>query len=540
MNFLNKPWLFSYPEQVPYEITPPAVSIDDLLKDSSNLHPEKTAVIDNQKVKTYYQLNSDVDRLASALYDSGFKKGDKLAIMLPNCLEYIISFFAVQRLCGTVVQVNPLYTPRELEYILEDSEAVWFITNRIQVPKLEQIGYKDKLTVLIAEGEKDVKDSLNAWIEKGTNPSPEVNIDIENDIAILQYTGGTTGRAKGVMISHYNLISNLYQNKESSVGEASEGSWERIIGIAPMFHAMGLTTMVTTIFRGGTFNTISRFELNLLVETIRNFKPTTFSGSPTMYIALLNHPHLTSEDLKSIKICSSGSAPLSVEIMNRFEEKTGAPIIEAYGLSEATTMVTKNPSEGVRKPGSIGIPIPSTDCRIVDIATGTIELPVGETGELIVKGPQVMKGYWKNEEETANALRDGWLFTGDLAVMDEDGYFYIVGRKKDMIIAGGFNIYPLEIEEVLYQLPAVREVCVYGVPDPYRGETVKAAIVLKENVTLTEKEVEEWCNQNLARYKVPRLIEFKDELPKTAVGKILRTKLIEQEKERAASTEKTL
>jgi long-chain acyl-CoA synthetase len=529
---LNKPWLAFYPEGVPYEFSAPYVSIYELLSNSANLHPNRVAVIDQDFETTYSELKKAADDFASALSESGFTKGDKSAIMLPNCLEYIISFYAIQLLGGTVVQVNPMYTPRELEYILDDSEATWFFSHQNQLQKLEPIGYRDKIRIIVAD--KRQENNLYSWIEKAKNPPPVIDIDVENDIAILQYTGGTTGKSKGVMISHYNVISNLYQNRVSSVGEHDEGAWERIMGIAPMFHAMGLTGMNTTIFRGGTFYCINRFEINLVVETIRKFKPTAFSGSPTMYIALLNHPDLKEEDLKSIKVCSSGSAPLSVEVMNQFEEKTGAPIIEAYGLSEATTMVTKNPSTGVRKPGSIGIPVPSTDCRIVDIATGKQDVRVGETGELIVKGPQVMKSYWKNETETLLALRDGWLYTGDLVVMDEDGYLFIVGRKKDMIIAGGYNIYPLEIEEVLYQIPSVREVCVYGVPDPYRGETVKAAIVLKENFTLTEKEIEEWCNENLARYKVPRLIEFRNELPKTAVGKILRTKLIEQEKEKYA------
>ncbi|WP_264757823.1 AMP-binding protein [Neobacillus dielmonensis] len=363
---MNKPWLFSYPEQVPYEISPPADSIYDLLSDTTKLYPENVAVIDNQKEMTYSELKNAVDRFASALAGTGFQKGDRFAIMLPNCLEYIVSFFAVQRLGGTVVQVNPLYTPRELQYILEDSETNWLVCNRFQIQKIEQIGYKDKLTSIIAEGKLVESDSLQAWIEKGKNPPPAIDMDVKEDIAILQYTGGTTGRPKGVMITHYNVISNLYQNKESSVGVASEGSWHRNIGIAPMFHAMGLTGMMTNIFRGGTFYTISKFDLNVVVEAIRNFQPTSFSGSPTMFIALLNHPNLSQDDLKSIKACSSGSAPLSVEVMKSFEDKTGAPIIEAYGLTEATTMVTKNPSQGVRKPGSIGIPVPSTDCRIVD------------------------------------------------------------------------------------------------------------------------------------------------------------------------------
>lgn len=529
---MKKPWLAFYPEGVPYEVTAPSSSVFDLLKDSADLHPNKVAVLEGNNPTTYLELKCMAEGLAASLYENGFRKGDLLAIMLPNCFEYILSFYAVQRLGGTVVQVNPMYQPRELENLLEDSGAKWFISHQAQVQKIEKIGYKEKLHILIADGDRGEDSSLYFWVDNGKNEPPIIGMDVDNDIAILQYTGGTTGKPKGVMISHYNVVCNLYQNKVSSPEEANGNVWERVIGMAPMFHAMGLTIMITTIFRGGTYYPILKFDLNIVVDTIKKIQPTVFSGSPTMYIALLNHPGLKAEDLSAIKSFGSGSAPLSVEVMKAFEEKTSVPITESYGLSEATTMTHKNPSNGVRKPGSIGIPVPSTDCRIVDIETGTKDVLLGEKGELLIKGPQIMKGYWKNKTETEKTLKNGWLYTGDLAVMDQDGYFYIVGRKKDMIIAGGYNIYPLEIEEVLYKLPEVKEVCVYGIPDKYRGETVKAAIVLKENTTITEKEVEEWCNEHLARYKVPRYIEFREELPKTAVGKILRTKLIEIEKDR--------
>ncbi|WP_077213280.1 long-chain-fatty-acid--CoA ligase [Bacillus dakarensis] len=533
---MKRPWLAFYPEAIPHEITAPSISIYHILSDSTELVPNNVAVIQDDIETTYTDLKRYVDCLASSLAEGGFKKGDLLAIMLPNCIEYIIAFFAVQRLGGIVVQVNPMYQPRELEHILEDSGASWFVTYQEQVEKLEKIGYLNELNLIIADGATTEKNHLYSMIKRGKNPPPAADVDAENDVAILQYTGGTTGRSKGVMVTHHNVISNLYQimAQGAATADENENITPRGLGIAPMFHAMGLTGMSLTIFAGGTFIPIKRFVLDEVVECIKKYRPTSFSGSPTMYIALLNHPRITSEDLQSIKTYSSGSAPLSVEVMTRFEEISKNSISEGYGLSEATTMVTKNPSVGVRKPGSVGIPVSSTDCRIVDVETGLEDVETGQTGELIIKGPQVMKGYWKNEEETAKALRDGWLYTGDLAVMDEDGYIFIVGRKKDMIIASGYNIYPIEIEEVLYKMPQVKEVCVYGVPDPYRGETVKAAILLKDNAVLTEQEVEDWCNQNLARYKVPRQIEFWDELPKTAVGKILRTKLIEMEKEKLA------
>lgn len=528
---LNRPWYKFYPANVPQEISAPAISIYEVLSQSTELHPDKIAVIDKDKDKdiTYNELKIATERFAASLYANGFKKGDRLAIMLPNSIEYIIAFYAVQRLGGIVVQVNPMYQPSELDYILADSETKWFVSYQNQIPKLKQTEFYNQLIVIIADGDRTIENNLYKILENGNQHLPNVELDLENDIAILQYTGGTTGKPKGVMITHKNVISNLIQNKALSINNTEENPYERVMGIAPMFHAMGLTIMNTAIFRGGSFYIIRRFDLNLVVSSIRKFKPTIFSGSPTMYIALLNHPDLQADDLRSIKTFGSGSAPMSVELMNAFEAKTSSPISESYGLSEATTMTHKTPGVGIRKIGSIGIPVPSTDCRIVDKETGTIDVKLGEVGELIIKGPQVMKGYWKNDKETAIALRDGWLYTGDLAVMDEDGFFYIVGRKKDMIIAGGYNIYPMEIEEVIYKISAVKEVCVFGVPDPYRVETVKAAIVLKDNEQLSEEEIIAFCNEHLARYKVPRLIEFKDELPKTAVGKILRTQLIQME-----------
>ncbi|PKG30357.1 long-chain fatty acid--CoA ligase [Cytobacillus horneckiae] len=519
---LNKPWQAFYPTGVPHEIAPAQYSIYQFLSNAAEQHPNKIAVKENYHETTYAELKRAVNKFAAALYENGFKKGDMFAIMLPNCLEYVISFYAVQRLGGTVVQVNPMYQQRELDYILEDSGATWLICNEFQKPKLKHI---EHVICIFADGANEDKQTLYTWINKAENSPPSILVEVENDIAILQYTGGTTGRSKGVMITHQNVVCNISQNMITS---SDLNSWERVIGIAPMFHAMGLTIMNTTVYNGGTYYPIKRFELDSLVETIKDFQPTIFSGSPTMFIALLNHPDVNSETLNSIKIFGSGSAPLSLEVMKAFEEKSATPIIESYGLSEATTMTHKNPTDQ-RKVGSIGIPVPSTDAQIVDMETGTKRLPIGEIGELIIKGPQIMKGYWRNKNETEKALRNGWLYTGDLAYMDEDGFFYISGRKKDMIIAGGYNIYPMEIEEVLYKLPAVKEVCVYGIPDSYRGETVKAAIVLKDGMKLNESEIVNWCNENLARYKVPRVIEFKTELPKTAVGKILRTKLIEME-----------
>jgi long-chain acyl-CoA synthetase len=426
------------------------------------------------------------------------------------------------------VQVNPMYQPYELEYILQDSGAKWLITQREQKYKLEQIGYGAQLILIFTDGSSEGDEyGFYDLISNSSAELPPLEIDPQ-DIAVLQYTGGTTGKAKGVMLTHFNLVNNVRQIFAFYAGEF-QCPGERLLSVSPFFHVYGMTSaMNIAVFAAATIICMTRFEVNRTLEMIRKHQPTFFPGVPTMYIALLHHPDSASAGLDCIKICNSGSAPMPVEVMREFERKTGARIVEGYGLSETSPVTHRNPIFGPRKPGSIGVPLPNTDCKIVDLETGTIELLPGEPGELIIKGPQVMKGYWNKPEETAMALRDGWLYTGDIATMDEDGYFYIVGRKKEMIIASGYNIYPIEVEEVIYQHPAVAEACVFGIPDPYRGETVKAAVVLKDGVHATEEELIDWCKERLAKYKVPRLVEFREQLPKSTVGKILRRKLVEE------------
>jgi long-chain acyl-CoA synthetase len=530
MQSLHKPWHAFYPENVPVTIDIPSLSIYELLERTAETYPTQIAVIDGEKKLTYYQLKDLVDRFASSLYERGFRKGNRIAVMLPNCAEYIISYFAIQRLGGTVVQVNPLYQPAELQYILKDSEATWFIGHDAQKEKLLKSEEIPQITPIFIHREpKNEELDFYNLIANATVHLPSLDICPEEDIAVLQYTGGTTGRSKGVMLTHMNLVSNVYQSFSFS-GGIYEVPGERVLSISPFFHVYGMTSALNVpIYAAATIICVRRFDADQILDMIHKYRPTFFPGVPTMYIALLHHPKATDADLTCLKMCNSGSAPMPIEVMKEFERVTGAKIIEGYGLSEAAPVTHRNPSRGQRKFGSIGIPILNTDCKIVDIETGTTELPPGESGELIVKGPQVMKGYWKKPEETSRVLRDGWLYTGDIATMDKDGYFYIVGRKKDLIIAGGYNIYPAEVEEVLYEHPAVAEVCVFGVPDSYRGETVKAVIVLKEPECIKEEEIIEWCRKRMAAYKVPRMIEFRKELPKTAVGKILRRALVEQE-----------
>ncbi|MFJ8063980.1 long-chain fatty acid--CoA ligase [Psychrobacillus sp. NPDC096426] len=522
---MEKPWLKFYPEGISSKIEiPTTTSIYQILEKSESKYSSNIAVIDGEHRLSYFELKNTTEYLASALYNRGFKKGDRLALMLSNSMEYILTFFAVHRLGGTIVQVNPMYQTHELDKILKDSESSWFIGYKDEEKKLDNIGLTEKIVKFFIDG-KDEQSFYALIDEKGTN-LPDLTINPTEDIAVLQYTGGTTGIPKGVILTHFNIVANI--NQISSFGELIfKNGPNSFLGISPMFHAMGMTNLVLNLSMGGTYISLKRFEVKAVIELIRKHRPTLFTGSPTMYIALLNYPELREDDFHSLKLCVSGAAPMPVEVIKKFRQVTNALMIEGYGQSEATTSSHRNPMPGKLKVGSIGIPITNTDAKIVDIDFGKTEVPIGEAGELIVKGPQVMKGYWKSTGETEKAIRNGWLYTGDIATRDEDGYFYIVGRKKEMIIASGYNIYPMEVEEVLYEHPLVKEACVFGIPDTYRGETVKAILVM--NGTASEEEIKSWCAERLAKYKVPRIIEFRDEIPKTSVGKVLRHKLVEEE-----------
>ena len=343
-----------------------------------------------------------------------------------------------------------------------------------------------------------------------------------SDIACLQYTGGTTGTSKGAMLTHANLVTNACQTRHwlSKDDEA-----EVMVAALPLFHIYAMTcVMICSLLAGGTVIILPRFELRAALNIIRRYHPTIFHGVPTMYVGFNNAPHVKN-CFKSLRVCMSGGAGLPVEVQQQFEKLSGGRLVEGYGLTEASPVTHVNPPDGLGKIGSIGLPIPGTEARIVDVETGTRDLPLGEVGELVLRGPQVMKGYWNKPKETADVLRNGWLFTGDIARKDEDGYFYIVDRKKDLIIAGGFNIYPREVEEVLFEHPAIKEAAVIGLPDPYRGETVKAFVVMKDGASATTEEIIAWCRERLASYKVPRHVEFRDSLPKSGVGKYLRREL---------------
>jgi long-chain acyl-CoA synthetase len=544
--YAAKPWLKNYDLWAPAEINPPNQPLYQILQIASGAYREKPAVAFMGAFIDFGEAKKLVDLLATALQKLGVVKGDRVGIMLPNCPQYLLSFFAVVRLGAIVVNVNPIYTPREVEMVAKDSGMRAIIALDLLAPNIFGIRANTAIEHVIVtslldysatpdkapptpEGALSFKSLIGGVDEVDL---PRVEIDPAEDVAVLQYTGGTTGVPKGAMLTHRNLYTNTLQSW-AWAGPLTRQGDERYLMVIPYFHIYGQTVgLLLGAWNGAMQIPIPKFDPNLLIEAIKQYKPTFFPGAPTLYISMLNHPEIKSCGLENVRRFNSGSAPLPLEVIERFEKMSGAMLYEGYGLTEASPTTHSTPTLAKRKIGSIGLPFPSTDCKIVDLETGERVVPVGEAGELCVRGPQVMKGYWNRPEETAIALRDGWLYTGDVARMDEDGFFYIVQRKKDMIIVSGFNVYPNEVEDVLFTHPAVLEAAVIGVPDQYRGEAVKAFITLRPGANATADEVIEFCRANLAKYKVPSLIEFMPSLPKSAVGKVLRRELREMESQK--------
>ena len=500
---------------------------------------------------TYRELIGMRNRFASCLDDFGVKQGDRVAILLPNIIPCVVAYAAILKMGGIVVMNNPLYTNRELEHQFNDSQAKVLVTLDLLVDRMldlrpkttiNQIIYtsigdylpfpKSLLFPLVAKKKKlaaDVKpaDRLYSWkdVIKSHKPNPPVVTIKPDDIAMLQYTGGTTGVSKGVMLSHSNLIKQP-QALDAWFPEFIEGDHEIMLGALPFFHIFGIScSMNLALSAGWTIVLIPKPQPKELLEAIRKFKPTFAPLVPTMLIGMLNHPDMAKTDLSCIKGCFSGSAPLPVEVLKTFQEKTGASISEGFGMTESSPVTHSNPFKGTRKIGSIGLPISDTECRIVSLDDGMTDMPTGEIGELVIRGPQVMQGYWNRPDATNDTMKDGWLYTGDIAKMDEDGYFYIVDRKKDMILSGGYNVYPRDIDEIFYEHPKVEEACAIGIPHETRGEQIKVFVVLKAGQTATEEELIDYCKDKLAKYKLPTKIEFRTELPKSTVGKILRKDL---------------
>ncbi|WP_404458887.1 long-chain-fatty-acid--CoA ligase [Sutcliffiella horikoshii] len=557
---VNKPWLSLYPEEIPHEINFEERTLQSYLKQAAEEYPTKTAISFLGKKLTFEEVYDQSLKLANYLKGLGIEKGDRVSIMLPNCPQAVISYYGVLFAGGIVVQTNPLYMERELEYQVNDSGSEVIITLDILYPRVSKVKALTKLKHVIVTGIKDYlpfpKNMLYPFVQKkqygivvkvehsGQNhlfteiikqsdaQTIDVPIDPKEDLALLQYTGGTTGFPKGVMLTHMNLVSNTMMSVKWMY--RCKRAQEKVIGILPFFHVYGMTAVMNlSIMQAFEMVLLPKFDPETTLKAIQKEKPTLFPGAPTIYIALLNHPDIKKYDLSSIDSCISGSAALPVEVQEQFERVTGGKLVEGYGLSEASPVTHANFLWDERVSGSIGIPWPNTESVILSMENGELA-PTGEIGEIAVRGPQIMKGYWNRKEETEAVLKDGWLLTGDLGYMDERGYFYVVDRKKDMIIAGGFNIYPREIEEVLYEHEEIQEVVVAGIPDAYRGETVKAYIVKKAGSKLTEEELDQYTRKHLAAYKVPRYYEFRDELPKTAVGKILRRALVEEEKQKIA------
>lgn len=553
---MEKIWQASYEKGVPYEIEYPEMTFYEILEKNVREDPEVLAYSFFGNKITYARTKEYVDQFASALYDLGVRKGTRVAIMLPNLPQYPIAHLAIIKLGAIIVPTNPLYVEREVEYQMQNSGAEYIIVLNLMFNRVKKIWKNTALKkIIVAEVKeylpgilkllypiKEKKEGTFVKIEPQENvlffrdlmknqysPASKENVSLD-DIAIFLYTGGTTGVSKGAVLTHRNIVANAFQAKVW-VTDIKEGE-EKTISALPFFHSYGMTAcMHLSLVSKSHAILIPRFDVKMILQAIQKYKATLFPGVPTMYVAINHYPEVKKYDISSIRVCLSGGAALPVEVQREFERITGGRLVEAYGLSETSPATHITPVYGKRKEGSMGIPISSTDAAIINTET-MAELPIGEVGELVVKGPQIMKEYWQMPEETAAALKDGWFLTGDMAKVDEDGYFYIVDRKKDMIIASGFNIYPREVEEVLFQHPKIEEAAVAGVPDAYRGETVKAFIVLKKGETATAEEIIDFCKDKLAKFKVPKLVEFRQELPKSLIGKVLRRVLIEEEKKK--------
>jgi long-chain acyl-CoA synthetase len=543
----EKPWVRVYEGRASPETEVYEGSLTDFFRSSVEEHRDKTVITFFGATFDFTRLEALSEKMAASLAACGVKKGDRIALMLPNCPQYVVSFFASVRLGAIVTQLNPMYVEREIEHILKDSNAETIVVYSNVYPRVKTVIERTALKNVIVVDLKDEPEGLGAghtsfgrFVAEDADPAPRVEIDPPEDVAVLQYTGGTTGVSKGAMLTHRNLIANVQQALDLFVDDpASFSNNQGVMGVLPMFHIFGLTcVMLFGIRQGLNQLLLPRFDVDEVLKLVKEHEPVMFSGVPTMYMAL----NSSGMDLKEhgfgkVRIYNSGGAAMPINVRRAFEKKTGRPVFEGYGLSEASPVTHFNPPfMGQGREGSIGVPIPSTDARIVDVETGSEEMPIGESGELIIKGPQVMKGYWNMPEETAETLKDGWLHTGDVARMDEDGYFYIVDRKKDMIVAGGYNVYPREIEEVLFEHKEVAEAVAIGVLDEYRGETVKAFVVCKPESGVTEEEILAFCKERLAPYKAPKTVEFRDELPKSTVGKLLRRVLADEEKAKASTT----
>ncbi|HJQ72632.1 MAG TPA: long-chain fatty acid--CoA ligase [Actinomycetota bacterium] len=566
----HRPWFRVWRTGVPKTVAPfPHQSVFHLLADSAAGFPGSTAIAFLGKHLSYRELLHEVERFSAVLAGLGVQRGDRVGLLLPNSPQYVIAWYACQRLGAVAVGNNPLYSQRELAHQIKDfSPSVMVVLDQLypawaavaheapvrEVIVTELTDYMRFPLNLLApiKFKKDAKHEGKPWppvppdakvrwwkdaVGAAGAPPPVADVDAENDVATLVYTGGTTGLSKGAMLSHYNLSSNVRQVAPCIT--FFERGRDGVMCILPFFHSFGLVAMNFGIAQGGKLVLLPRFEVQMALKQLHKEKPSFFPGVPRLFVALNEAPETPKYDLKSVKACISGAAPLPRAVAERFHEVTGgANLVEGYGLTETSPVTHVNPFDEP-KHGTIGLPIPDTDCRIVALDDPDSDVPPGERGELCIKGPQVMLGYYNKPEATAEMIRGGWLHTGDIAIMDDEGFFQIVDRMKDMIIVSGFNVYPTEVEAVIYRHPKVLKVCVVGLPDDRTGERVKAYVVAKDGESITGEELEAWSRdpaQGLTGYRVPKAWEFRDELPETLIGKVLRRVLQEEERVKTATS----
>ena len=565
----HRPWFASYPEGVPATLEPyPEKSLYSLLEEAAERFGDRPALAFFGKHVTYAELKRQVERFSAGLGSLGVGKGDRLGLLLPNCPQYVIAYYAAVRLGAVIVGNNPLYTRRELTHQLKDAGIEVLVVLDQLYPNVEpirgEVGLREivvtKLTDYMGfplsvlaplKFKRDAKHEGKPWppvpktakvrgwkglIRKARDIPPVAEVNAKEDAAGFIYTGGTTGLSKGAMLSHHNLVANAMQ--AAAWFPDLRGGADSIMCVIPFFHSYGMTVaMNIAIHKAAKIVMLPRFELGLTLKTIQKERPTLFPGVPRLYIAINESEETGNFDLKSIRACLSGAAPLPLAVAKKFQAITGANVVEGYGLTETSPVTHANPIEKGAREGSIGLPIPDTDCKLVDIDDPSKEVEPGQEGELCIAGPQVMLGYWNRKEDTDEMIRTDekgvrWLHSGDIAKMDEDGFFYIVDRKKDMILVSGFNVYPTDVEQALYQHPAIEKVAVVGVPDDKTGEAVKAFVVLRKGESTSQEEIVKWARNELTGYRAPKQVEIRDSLPETMVGKVLRRVLVDEERKK--------
>lgn len=533
---MEKSWFKLYDKGVPYSIFYPPLALKELFSHHVLTNPDREYLVLNDIIITYHECNEKACRLANALLEMGVKKGDRVAFMIPNVPQYVIALQACFKIGAIVVPVNPLAPQPEVSYYLNDSGAETMIVMALlantsvailkegKTPMKRLIAFQVKAAKAEIEKRADIYD-FDDLISSASPDEPDIKV-YTDDVAMFQYTGGTTGVSKGCVLRNNNILALAYQENYWITPIMEKTEVLKSLAAIPLYHIYGFNTNVNiNLVAGGTIVLVPQPTTDNILAAVNMHEPNFFAAVPTMIIGLNQHPDISTSKIRSIKGMISGSAPLALEAFNRFEELSGAVITEGYGMSESSNVLTVNPLKTLRKPGGVGLPLPDNDLKIVDIDTGSVELPTGEPGEIIARGPSIMSEYWQKPEETALAIRDGWFYTGDIGYIDEDGHVFIVDRKKDLIISSGFNVYPRDIDELMYTHPKVLRACAFGIPDEKRGEAVKLSLVLKPGETMTVDEVIAFCKQNLTAYKVPSEVEFLEELPLTAVGKVDRKEL---------------